>query len=186
GLLLRVVGACARRVRRARDVDEVRAARRPAALVRLPRRAPLPAAHRIRRGVRRRHRGGFLPALLRAVAMARDRDVLPPHVRLPVRTVVAVLPLGLAAVPRQRDPQPPRRPAGARGAARRRCSRALLVAAAPLGAAARRLRARADALVLPLPAVVLPVRRDRAVGVLGAAAASAVFVGSWTLLHHWF
>ena len=53
--------------------------------------------------------------------------------------------------------------------ARRRRARALPLAAAPLAApdrrvhrrAARRLRARADALVLPLPAVVLPLRRVR-------------------------
>ena len=34
--------------------------------------------------------------------------------------------------------------------------------------------------------MVLPLRRRRVVGGLGAAAAAAVFLGCWTLLHHWF
>jgi len=33
--------------------------------------------------------------------------------------------------------------------------------------------------------VVLPLRRDRAAGGLGTAAAAAVYLGCWTLLHHW-
>src|SRR5207249_4792808 len=49
-----------------------------------------------------------------------------------------------------------------------------------------RLRARADALVLSLPPVVLPIRRDRAARGLGVVAAAAVFVGCWVVLHHWF
>jgi uncharacterized membrane protein len=34
--------------------------------------------------------------------------------------------------------------------------------------------------------VVLPLRRDRAAGGLGTAAAAAVYLGCWALLHHWF
>ena len=34
--------------------------------------------------------------------------------------------------------------------------------------------------------MVLPVRRHRAAGAVAAGVAAAVFVGCWTLLHHWF
>ena len=120
---------------------------------------------------RRDARPSFFVLLPRAVAAARRARLLRPHVRLPVRPRLTVLALGLAAVPRARGC-----PTCTSSSA---CSRSLLVvgalalawlAAPPLaapdgrvhGRAARRLRARADALVLPLPAVVLPVRRVRA------------------------
>ena len=78
--------------------------------------------------------------------------------------------LGLAAVPREGHPRPAPRAARPAGAARRRLARARVVPAPPLappargadGSGARRLRARADALVLPLSPVVLPLRRARA------------------------
>ena len=123
--------------------------------------------------VRRHDRARLLRPLPRAVPVARRSRLLRPHRRLPDRPRLAVLALGLGAVPRQGPAQPADRAAGPRGAARRRLARARLGAAAAVAAAhgrahgsrARRLRARPDALVLPLPAVVLPVRRagaDRA------------------------
>src|SRR5205823_1937745 len=82
----------------------------------------------------------------------------------------AVLDLGLAAVPRDGRARPVSSAARARGASGRRVARARLVADSALTAAALRahrcrpvrLRARPDALVISVPAVVLPLRRARA------------------------
>ena len=162
--------ACARRCGRALRLDEVRVAAARAALVRLSGGAPRPRA--VARFVAlvsaRDDAARLLRAAPRAVAAARGARLLRPHRPLPGRARLAVLDLGLAAVPRQGASRPAARPARARG----RCScvgvaRARLLAApalaAPAGRAHRggagRLRARPDALVLPLPAVVLPVRR---------------------------
>src|SRR5581483_3942013 len=192
GLLLRHLRRGARRVRRARLLGEVRAAPARPPLVGLPRRAPPPAARRLRRRLRRGDARRVRRAPARAVAVARGGDLRPPHLRLPVRPRLAVLALGLAAVPRARPSRPPPRPGRADGASARRDAGARVVAAPPLAAPAgrlhvrpaRRLRARAHALVLPLPAVVLSLRRDRAARGLTVAVAVAVFLGSWELLHH--
>src|SRR5262249_51309555 len=195
GLLLRDVAGRARHLRRPLVVDEVRVADRATALVRLPRRARRPPAPLVHRRLRRDDRDRVLPALLRAVALACDHDLLPPHVRLSVRPRLALLALGLASVPRPRHPEPPLAAADPPGPAPRRRRRTLLVAAPPLGPparglherAARRLRARADPLVLPLPPVVLPIRGDRtARRLVAVGAAVAVFIGCWVGLHHWF
>ena len=106
---------------------------------------------------------------------ARTR-LLPPHVRLPVRPRLAVLALGLGPVPREGPARPALAAARPAGRARRRRARALPLAAPPLAAAARRVHGRAarrlrdgaDPLVVPLPAVVLPVRRVRAALALAA------------------
>ena len=63
------------------------------------------------------------------------RDVLRPHRRLPVRPRLAVLDLGLAAVPRQGAARPRLVQRVSQGAARARCGRARARAAAPLAAA---------------------------------------------------
>src|SRR4029450_4082872 len=97
--------------------------------------------------------------------------LLGPHARLADRPRVAVLDLGLAAVLR-RASGPAHPPAGARGTADRGRARRLLRPAAQVPAPARRpdrraaarRRARPDPLVLPLPAVVLPVRGLRGAG----------------------
>ena len=67
-------------------------------------------SRRLGRGVRR--------SAVRLVPAARSGGVLPPHVRLPVRACLAVLALGLAAVPREGASRPPLDPAGAPGGAR--------------------------------------------------------------------
>ena len=93
--------------------------------------------------------------------------VLRPDVEDPDHARVAVLALGLGAVPRPRYPGSAHRSARAAGTARprRRCRGIRPThedAAAARGADGRapdRLRARADALVLPLHPVVLPLRR---------------------------
>ena len=173
GFWLVTLAVGARRLLRARGLDEVRRAARRAALalvsgglkrpreqVIVPRSASPP-----RRSPR--SRSCFLePNPLHARAR-----LLGPHARLADRARVAVLDLGLAPVPRRGHPEPALASSG--------CSRSLLVVgafavyfvpeaqdAAPArradGRAAARLRARADALVLPLHPVVLPLRRVRA------------------------
>ena len=105
----------------------------------------------------------------RARPGARGASVLGPHLRLADRSRLPVLDLGLGPVPRGGHPRPRRRPAGRDPAARARLDRLLFRPAAqdaapargPDGRAADRLRAHADALVLPLHTVVLPVRRLR-------------------------
>src|SRR5262249_49177266 len=195
GLLLRDVAGCARHLHGPLVVDEVRVADRAAPLVRVPRRPRRSPASLVRGRLPRDDRDRVLPALLRAVALARHHHLLPPPLRLSVRSRLAVLALGLASVPRPRHPRPAPAPGGPPGAAPRRRGGALLVAAPPVGPPARRLherlarrlRARADALVLPLPPVVLPIRGDRAARRLVAVgAAVAVFIGCWVVLHHWF
>ena len=57
----------------------------------------------------------FFVLLPRAVAAARGARLLRPHVRLPVRPRLAVLALGLAAVPREGHARPAPRPARAPG-----------------------------------------------------------------------
>src|SRR5262249_32116724 len=148
---------------------EVRAARARAALERLPGHAATAAPAHLLPRVPGRDGALVLGAAARAVAVARGARLLGSHDPDPGRTSVSVLALGLAAGPREGHPRPAPRPGRARGAAGGWGARALALAAPPLAApagrlhcrAARRLRARADALVLPLPAVVLPVRRDR-------------------------
>ncbi len=120
--------------------------------------------------------GGLLDPAARAEPGTRGPRVLGPHARLADRPRVAVLDLGLEAVPRGAA-RPPPAPARARGAARRRRGGGVLLPAAQVaaaaggadGRAAHRLRARPDPLVLPLPAVVLPVRRLRRPGAGGRA-----------------
>src|SRR5207248_7435376 len=99
---------------------------------------------------------------------ARRAGLLRPDDPAPDRPSVAVLALGLAPVPRG-PARPARAPVRARGNAGRRRARARRPAAAEVAAPARRLqrcpadrlRGRADALVLRLPGLVLPVRRLR-------------------------
>ena len=100
----------------------------------------------------------------------RRARLLGAHGRLAARPRVAVLALGLGAVPRGASPTCTSSSSCSRsllvvGAVARRVRAAPEVAAPARGAhrrAARRLRARADPLVLPLHAVVLPLRRVRA------------------------
>ena len=133
------------------------------------RRAP---SRRFVAGVRARHRRGVHGPPARARAAARGACLRRAHVRLPARPRVPLLDLGLGPVPRQRRARPAPRPAGAPGPARGRCSARRLRAPAPLAAPAGgadrrapdRLRARADALVLPLHPLVLPLRRLRGAG----------------------
>ena len=111
----------------------------------------------------------FLILLLEPEPLARGQGLRRAHVRLPARPRLALLDLGLGSVPRRRRPRPARRPAGGAGARRRRCDPDRVRAAAEVDPPARRahrrdpdrLRARADALVLSLYPVVLPLRRLR-------------------------
>jgi hypothetical protein len=129
-------------------------ARASAREARLPRRIP------------GRDGGGFLDPVARAEPAARRSRLLRPDGQVPDRPAFALLDLGLEAI-RRGLPGPASGPAGAAGAARRRRDRRLLRTETEDSAAARgahrssaaRLRARADALVLPLFALVLPLRR---------------------------
>src|SRR5207245_7094605 len=104
----------------------------------------------------------------RAESAARRAGLLRPDDPEPDRPRVAVLALGLAAVPR-RAARPARAAVRARGPARRGRARARRPAEAEVAApacrlqrsAADRLRGRADALVLRVPGLVLPLRRLR-------------------------
>ena len=164
-LLASVVALGARKLRRPCLVDEVRAARRRAAVGDVPR-APCPAHGLLRGGLRGGDARGVLGAVARARPAGRRANRVGPHDRPPVRPRVALLALGLAPVPR-RPARPSPRATGAAVAADRRCDRSRLrpsteVAASAGGAhggAADRLRDRPHALVLPLRRVVLPVRR---------------------------
>ena len=108
----------------------------------------------------------------RAEPRARGPCLLGPHLRLAGRPRLAVLDLGLGPVPRGRDSRPRPLPAARDRASPRRGDRLLLRPAAQDAAPARRahrrgadrLRAHADALVLPLHPVVLPLRRLRRAG----------------------
>ena len=71
-------------------------------------------------GVRRRHARGLLRPVHGAEPAPRRARLLGSHARLADRARVALLPLGLEAVPRRRHPEPARRPVGARGPARDR------------------------------------------------------------------
>ena len=160
-----------RRLRHARRAREVR--RRSS---RLPLWSGYPdardkAAHgstlRLRRA--RRPPALVLRALPRRATGPRSDRLRPSHLRLPVRALLAVLALGLGPVPRKGAAEPVDRAARATGGARDRRARPLSLAPLPnagsdrgvLRRAPRRLRAGADALVVALPRVVLPVRRDR-------------------------
>ena len=166
-LLARGVALGPRQPRRSCLVDEVRGARRRAAVGDVPR-APCPAHGLLRRGLRGGDARGVLGAVARARSAGGGANRVGPDDRPPVRPGVALLALGLAAVPR-RPARPSPRATGAAVAADRRCYRSGLrpatkVAASAGGAhgrAADRLRDRPHALVLPLRRVVLPVRRVR-------------------------
>ena len=122
----------------------------------------------LRPGLRAGHAGGVLGAAARVRPDRRGRNVLGPRHRSSDRPRVAVLALGLAAVPRG-PARPARRPVGATGAAgggsggaRVRSPTQVAAAAGRAdGGAADRLRDRAHPLVLPLRGLVLPVRRVR-------------------------
>ncbi len=171
GLLARVVTRGARRRRRARGLDEVRGAARRAALAHVP----LGPATGVGRAIRRRRSASRRCRVLgpppRAVAPRRARDVLGPDDRIPARPRVAVLDLGLGAVPRRRaSPTSARcRPscrsvtivlAGVAAALPR--EKGPLELAALTAAVLLARRALADALVLPLPSLGAPVRAARA------------------------
>src|SRR5262249_53545345 len=108
----------------------------------------------------------LLRAVPRAVAAPRRTRLLRPHRLVPDRPLLAVLDLGLAPVPRTRDPRPPRLPARLPGRARRGGARARALAAHALpaaegrahGRAPRGLRGRPHPRVVPLSPVVLPLR----------------------------
>src|SRR6185437_3792907 len=98
----------------------------------------------------------------------RARRLLQPHAALADRTQVAVVTVGLAAVPRARDPRPARAAARTAGPARgRRVARGALsarqVASAARGSdrsAARRLRSGADVLAVHVHPLVFRLRSD--------------------------
>ena len=180
GFWLSHLGLRARRGGGAGRLDEVRRAPAGAALAHVPGRLPPP-----------RRRCEFAAAFVVATAgrvldppaRAEPRrggaHLRRPHARVPARPRLAVLALGLGPVPRARDPRPLRRSAGAAGrrarAGRRRrrgpAAQGAARARRPERCRARRLRAHADALVVPLhpvvpalrPARALPARRDRTV-----------------------
>ncbi len=122
-LLRRATGA-ERRLRRAGRLDEVRCARRRAALGDVP---GVEHASRcaLRRRLSRRLCARVLGAPARAERARRGAHVLGPHARLAARTRVAVLDLGLGAVPRAGHPGPPF-PASVRQGARARRARSRL------------------------------------------------------------
>src|SRR5262249_5180515 len=165
----------ARRALRARRPDEVRAAAPRAVVGHVPGRAPAaPAEGALRGRLRGRDAAQLLGAPARAEPAARGEGVLGSDARLAVRAGVALLALGLAAVPRGGHPRPPHPPAGARRPADRGRDRIRLLPEAEVPAPARRadgrapdrLRGRADALVLPLHPVVLPVCGVHGAGLL--------------------
>ena len=130
GLLARLLALGARVLRRARGLGEVRRAHRRAALGRLPRgaaAAPTARPAALRRRVRRGDAGGLRDPAPRARSGARRPRLLGPDARLAAGPRVAVLDLGLGAVPRRRHPRPPARPAASdRAPARRRSRRRVL------------------------------------------------------------
>ena len=173
----------ARRVSRARRVDEVRRAPARAALGGVSGGAPAAPERRL-------FAGGFvvgdarrvLDSAARAEPGARGQGLLGPDVRLAGRPRFAVLDLGLGPVPRGRDPGPRHRPADrarpARSSARSpatSCRGARRRSSSPRSPAALLIGFElvADALVLPLHPVVLPLRRLRRPGAAPAAAEAA-------------
>ena len=132
-------------------------------------------------GVRRRDAGRVLDPALRAEPDDGGARLRRPHARLPARPRLAVLALGLGPVPRARDPEPPRRPGGPPGrrARARRRRRGDPAAQGPARARraerrrARRLRAHADPLVVPLHPVVPAVRPARAAAAAARAGSDA-------------
>ena len=114
-----------------------------------------------------RHAAGVLGAAARARPDPRRARLLGPDVRLAALAGVALLDLGLEGVPGL--PRPPRPADRPEGAARGRRGRARVhpahaqrrPARRPHRGPADRLRARPDALVLPLHPLVLPLRRLR-------------------------
>src|SRR5205823_2156912 len=150
-------------------LDEVRPAPRRASLGLLSRRAR-PAAREVglRRGPRRGDARRLLDPLARAAPARSGARVLEADRELAGAARLALLDLGLAAVPRG-PPGPAPLAVGARGRPRRRRRRRLLPPAPQVAAAARRshrrpparVRDSPDPLVLPLPALVLPLRRVR-------------------------
>ena len=151
GLLARDLAVGARRGRRARRAG--RSSRRSSSrrsgsrTHSLPRARPLAFVGR----VRARHGGRVLGAAARAGPRRGRAHLRRPDVPVAARPRVAVLALGLGAVPRRGDPRPEARPARPPGAARRGGDRGRVRAAAEVAAparradrrAARRLRARA-------------------------------------------
>src|SRR5581483_10609621 len=172
-LLARHLPVGARHPGRAGVLDEVRRAPGRSAVGDLSRGpAQPPDGTRVRGRVRARHRGELLDPPAGAEPPPRRPGVLGSHDRVAGRPGVAVLDLGLAPVPRRGHPRPRLAAEGLPGPARRRrAPRAVPsppeVAAAAGRAdrgAADRLRGRPDALVLPLPPVVLRLRRVRGAG----------------------
>ena len=129
-----------------------------------PRRTALPRRLRSRRTLAR-----LLDPVSSTAPAARGRDVLAPHVRLPVRPRRAVVALGLAAVPRQRPARPHWSSSVLQGCCSSRRDSRRVAGRAEVAAPARRvhrgaargLRDGADVLALHVHPVVLPVRRDR-------------------------
>jgi hypothetical protein len=169
GLLARDLLVRPRCVLSARRLDEVRAAPRRAPLGLLSGRSRAPSREaRLSGRFPARNRGRLLGAAPRAEPAPRRARLLRPDDQVPDRAALAVLDLGLEAV-RCGLPGPASRPASAAGAAGDRRDRRLLLAktedgaatGGPDGSPAARVRARADPLVLPLSALVLPVRRVR-------------------------
>ena len=109
GLLARQLTVGARRLLRARRLDEVRRAAGGAALALVPGGAEAPAGEGLLPDrVRRRHARGLLRPVHGAEPAPRRAGLLGSHARLADRARVALLPLGLEAVPRRRHPEPAR------------------------------------------------------------------------------
>ena len=162
-------------------LDEVRRAAAGPALAHLSERAPSPQRAEVRDRVRRRDAGGVLDPAVRTEPDDGDALLRRPDARLSARPRVAVLALGLGAVPRRRDPEPPRSagdPPG-RGPRARRRRRGDPAAQGPARAGcaersgARRLRAHAHPLVVSLHPVVPTLRPARAAAAAAGAGPSA-------------
>ena len=109
GILALDVAGRARRGGRALGLDEVRHAAARTALAHLPERAPPSHGAQVPRG---RSSWRRLPPSRPPARAERDRrgpDVRAAHDRLPARPRLAVLAVGLEAVPRRRDPRSLRR-----------------------------------------------------------------------------
>ena len=166
----------------ARRLDEVRIAAAGAALADVSERAPPPQRCEVRARVPRRDDGRLLDPAVRAEPDDGGPLLRQPDARLPARPRLAVLAVGLGPVSRERDPEPPRRagdPPARRPRARRR-RRGDPAAQGPARARraerrrARRLRAHAHPLVVPLHPVVPALRPARtAAAAAGAAGPSA-------------
>ena len=158
GLLARARRLGARRFRRARRLDEVRArsCSRRCGLTYPDGCAAAGRARSSRSASRVATLVAFSVLLLEPTPLHAARVFWRSHDRLPDRPRVAVLALGLGPVPRGRHPRPAPRPAGARGAARRR-------------------RARASAFV---PRRKSPLQL--------AALTAALLIGFELVLTHWF